>query len=588
MTTGSEPATGSTQSRLVKLSACAAFIGLAAGGAAFVLVHTIGLLTNLALLHQWGWDLPSLTNFTIGPSTYAVAIGGALIVSLLAKWSPVIRGHGIPEAMEAVLTKQSRIAPRAAIAKPLSAAVAIGTGGPFGAEGPIIVTGGAIGSLLGQVLHVTPNERKILLASGAAAGMAAVFGSPLAAVILAIEILMFEFSARSFIPLVVATSVAAGVHSALFSSGPLFTVPPHHFSGLGQLPVFAVLGLLCGVLAAVICRGLFFIEGLYRKLPVSEFWHAPIGAFLFVSVAILEPRTLGVGYDVIDDALATRLALGSLALIGLVKLVVWWLALASGTSGGTLAPVLMISACFGATLGELLHRIIPSLNISSGSIALVAMAATFGAATRATFAAIVFVFELTRDYNAILPLMLATVLATLVASWMSHDSLLTEKLTRRGLIVPREYHIDVLESARVSDVMTRSVVALDMDTTVGAAVKEFARSGHSAYPVTDAEQRCVGIITRGDLLSGDLDDNARLADVAVRDVISAVANSSIAAALELMHDEGVDHLPVLDADGRLVGICTSSNVLSARKSYNNADRIQPGWLDRNRPGAISE
>ncbi|MEO7371211.1 MAG: chloride channel protein, partial [Ilumatobacteraceae bacterium] len=444
----------------MKLTACAAGIGLAAGGAAFVLVHSIGLLTNLALLHRWGWDLPSLRGFSIGPSTYAVAVGGALVVSLLAKWSPVIRGHGIPEAMEAVLTKQSRIAPRAAIAKPLSATIAIGTGGPFGAEGPIIVTGGAIGSLLGQAIHVTPNERKILLASGAAAGMAAVFGSPLAAVILAIELLLFEFSTRSFIPLVVATSVAAGVHSALFSSGPLLDVPAHHFSGLGQLPVFAVLGLLCGLLAVVICSGLFFIEGLYRRLPVSEFWHAPIGAVLFVTVALLEPRTLGVGYDVIDDALATRLALGTIALIGVVKLVVWWLALASGTSGGTLAPVLMISACFGATLGELLHRLIPGLSISTGSIALVAMAATFGAATRATFAAIVFVFELTHDYNAILPLMLATVLATLVATWLSHDSLLTEKLTRRGLIVPRDYHMDVLQSARLADVMTRSVVAL--------------------------------------------------------------------------------------------------------------------------------
>ncbi len=570
------------QRRLVQLTACAAVIGMAAGGVAYVLEHAIGLLTNLALLHRWGSDLPSLRDFSISPSTYAAAIGGALVVSLLAKWSPVIRGHGIPEAMEAVLTKQSRIAPRTAIAKPLSAAVAIGTGGPFGAEGPIIVTGGAIGSLLGQLIHVTPNERKILLASGAAAGMAAVFGSPLAAVILAIELLLFEFSTRSFIPLVVATSVAAGVHAALFSSGPLFTVPTHHFSGLGQLPVFAVLGLLCGLLAVLVCEGLFFVEGLYRRLPVNEFWHPLIGAVLFVSVALLEPRTLGVGYDVINDALATRLALGSLALIAAVKLAVWWIALASGTSGGTLAPVLMISACFGGALGELLHRLAPGLQISSGSIALVAMAATFGAATRATFAAIVFVFELTRDYNAILPLMLATVLATLVASWISHDSLLTEKLTRRGLIVPRDYHIDVLHSARLADVMTRSVVALEITATVGDAAREFDRSGHGAYPVIDTDGCCVGIITSNDLLSGALDDDALLADVAVRDLVTASEDSNVAIALELMHEEGVDHLPVLDDDRFLVGICTRSNILAVRASHNIADRVQRGWLDRSR------
>ena len=208
------PRRKTTSRRLVRLSVLAAVVGLAAGGAAYVLVHLIAMLTNLAFFHRTGWELPSLRNIHIGPLTYIVAIGGALAVSILAMWAPVIRGHGIPEAMDAILNKQSRIAPRTAIAKPVSAVLAIGTGGPFGAEGPIIVTGGALGSLLGQLMHVTPNERKILLASGAAAGMAATFGAPLAAVILAIELLLFEFSTRAFIPLVVATSIAAGVHSA--------------------------------------------------------------------------------------------------------------------------------------------------------------------------------------------------------------------------------------------------------------------------------------------------------------------------------------------------------------------------------------
>src|SRR5690606_4725229 len=224
-------------------------IGLAAGGAAFVLVHLIALLTNLALFGVWGWELPSFSELQPGPRIYVVAVAGALIVALIARWSPIIKGHGIPEAMEAVRTKQSRIAPRTAVAKPVSAAVAIGSGGPFGAEGPIIVTGGALGSLLGQITHVSPNERKILLACGAAAGMAATFGSPLAAVVLAIELLLFEFTTRAFVPLVVATSVAGGVHSALFGSGPLFTVPDHHFAGLGELPLFVPLGLMCGLLA---------------------------------------------------------------------------------------------------------------------------------------------------------------------------------------------------------------------------------------------------------------------------------------------------------------------------------------------------
>src|SRR6478672_11209633 len=251
--------------RLLLLTAISAVLGVLGGVAAWVLIHLIGLITNLALFGQWGWTAPHFTELVVGPQIVIAALLGAFFISLLAKWSPVIRGHGIPEAMEAVLTKRSRIAPRTAVAKPVSAAVAIGTGGPFGAEGPIIVTGGAIGSLLGQVIHISASERKILLACGAAAGMAATFGTPLAAVVLAIELLLFEFSPRAFIPLVVATSVAGGVHAALFGSGPLFAVPVHGFSGLGQLPLFAGLGLTCGLLAVLISRGLFTVEAAFRR-----------------------------------------------------------------------------------------------------------------------------------------------------------------------------------------------------------------------------------------------------------------------------------------------------------------------------------
>src|SRR2546423_13626883 len=220
-----------------------------------------------------------------------------------------MRAHGIPDAVEAILTKQSRSSPRAAVAKPVSAAVAIGTSAPFGAEGPIIVTGGALGSLLGQVVRVSPAERKILLACGAAAGMSATFGAPLAAVILAVELLLFEFSARALVPLIVATSVAAGVHDALFGSGPLFKVPVHDYRGLGGLPAFALLGLACGLLGVVITNGLFLIEAGYRRLPFGEVWHPIVGAVAFASVGLLPPPALGGGYDALADALNSRSAL---------------------------------------------------------------------------------------------------------------------------------------------------------------------------------------------------------------------------------------------------------------------------------------
>jgi H+/Cl- antiporter ClcA len=509
-----------------------------------------------------------------------VAVLGGLFVALLARWAPVIRGHGIPEAMDAVLTRQSRVAPRTAIAKPLSAAVAIGTGGPFGAEGPIIVTGGALGSLLGQIVHVSPSERKILLASGAAAGMAATFGSPLAAVVLAIELLLFEFSARAFVPLVVATSIAGALHAALFGSGPLFTVPDHDFAGLAQLPLFVPLGLICGLLAVVIAKGLFATEGLYRRLPIGEFWHPIVGAAVFATLGLLVPRALGVGYDVIDDALAGRLALGTLAALAAGKLVIWWIALASGTSGGTLAPILLISSTTGAFIGQVAADVFPGSGISPGAFALVAMAATFGAATRAPLTSIVFVFELTRDYNAVLPLMLATVLGDLVARALLHDSLMTEKLTRRGVRVPDSYHPDILTTTTVAQVMTRDVVTLPAGATTRDGLRRFQRPGHSAYPIVDSAGRPIGIVTRGDLLATDNHLDATLEDTYTCELITAAPTDSTAHALCRMLDENVEHLPVLDTDRRLVGICTRTDILHARRHQLHAEQPQPGWLQR--------
>lgn len=563
--------------RIAFISLLAAGVGLAAGGAAFVLVRLIALLTNLAFLHRVAWQLPSLTHLHRSPNTVVVALAGGLIVGAMAKWAPIIRGHGIPEAMEAVLTRHSRIAPRTAVAKPLSAAIAIGTGGPFGAEGPIIVTGGAIGSLVGQVIRVTPSERKVLLASGAAAGMAATFGAPLASVVLAIELLLFEFSPRALVPLLCASSVATGVHSAFFGAGPLFSVPHHGFAGLSRLPLFVPLGLACGLLAAVIVGGLSLIEDAYARLPVSETWWPAIGAVGFAAVGLAVPRVLGVGYDQISAVLAGRLAIGTLLVLGVAKLVAWWVALGSGTSGGTLAPILLISGSFGAALGELAHRLVPAAHVSPSAFALVAMAATFGAASRATFASIVFVFELTRDYNAILPLMLTTVIAMLVTTGLTRHSIMTEKLARRGLRVPSEYHADVLRMTLVRDVMTAEVRTLSATATMADALSRFQDGGHGAYPITDADGRCVGIIARGDMLrAGEGTGSTPLSELGAADVISVRSSERVIDALERMLEEDIEHLPVID-DGVLVGICTRSDVLRARRRQFTAERMQDGW-----------
>lgn len=561
----------SSARRLALLSSLAAVLGFAGGGAAWVLVHLIDLITNLALFHTWSFEDRSFADLDVGWPVYAVAVAGAIAISTLARWAPVIRGHGIPETMEAVLTRQSRITPRTAIAKPVSAAIAIGTGAPFGAEGPIIVTGGSIGSLVGQVLPVTPSERKILLAAGAAAGMSATFGAPLAAVVLAVELLLFEFSARALIPLVVATSIAGGMHAALFEEGPLFTVPHHDFAGLEALPAFALLGLACGLLAIVISRGLFLVEDLYRRLPVSDFWHPAIGALGFVTVGLLVPRALGVGYDAIDDVLSGRLAIGVAAGLAVGKLVAWWLALGSGTSGGTLAPILLISASFGTVFGDGLNQVLPGPDIAVGGFAIVAMAATFGAATQATFTAIVFVFELTRDYDVMLPLMGASVLADLVYSSVNRDSLMTEKLRRRGLVIGRHYGVDPFTHAKVGDIMSAAVATLPATATVGDARARFAVAGHGAYPLVDGG-RPVGIVTRGDVLREGREDAAPLLEGAPNEVLTVSPHDTAQVALRLMVDEHIEHVPVVDAEGRLVGICTRSDLFKVRRRQLDSER----------------
>jgi CIC family chloride channel protein len=565
--------------RLTLLTALAALLGLAGGGAAWVLIHLIELLTNVALFHELSVEGRTLSSLDPGWGLYAAATVGALLISCLAKWAPVIRGHGIPEAMEAVLTKQSRIAPRTAIAKPISAAIAIGTGAPFGAEGPIIVTGGSIGSLLGQVLPVTPSERKILLAAGAAAGMSATFGAPLAAVVLAIELLLFEFSVRAFVPLVVATAIAGGMHSALFGDGPLFRLPAHDFAGLDVLPAFVLLGVACGVLAIVISRGLFLVEDLYRRLPVNEFWHPAIGAVGFATVGLFVPRALGVGYDAIGDVLNARLAISTVAGLAAGKLLAWWLALGSGTSGGTLAPILLISASFGTVVGDGINHALPGPDIGVGAFAVVAMAATFGAATQATFTAIVFVFELTRDYEVILPLMLASVLADLVYSAVNRDSLMTEKLRRRGLHVGRHYGVDPFTNVRVGEIMTTHVETFAHTDTFGDARARFATGRHGAYPIVD-DRRLVGIVARGDVLRDDCDDDQPLLDHAASQVVTVSTGDTAQTALRVMVDEQVEHVPVVDADHRLVGICTRTDLLKVRRRQLELERRQDGIAAR--------
>src|SRR5438552_3790591 len=411
-----EPSPLLAEFRMVWVSLLAAGIGLLAGLVAFALYKLIGLFTNLAFYHRWSAEFISPRFHTLGPWVILVPVIGGMIVGFMAKYgSPKIKGHGIPEAMEAVLINRGRIQPRVAILKPISAAIAIGTGGPFGAEGPIIQSGGAVGSLIGQLVHTTASERKVLLACGAAAGMSATFNTPIAGVILAIELLLFEFKSRSFIPLVIASTIATAVHMQLLGTGPMFTVAAMDFGIPHALPFYVLLGGLCGLAAVGFSKLLYWTEAQFEKLPIVELWWPAIGALGLGIIGYFVPRVLGVGYDTISDILNANLALKLLVVVMLAKAVALVVSLGSGTSGGLLAPMFMSSAALGGIFALGVDRIFPGAHLSAGAFALVAMGAVFGAASRAAFTFIIFAFEITRDYNSVLPLMLVTVIAAGIA-----------------------------------------------------------------------------------------------------------------------------------------------------------------------------
>lgn len=572
-----------TPRRITYLSGLAVVIGALAAGAAWVLIKLIGFLTNLLLFGRIAFNLPSMSTLRPSPWIVVVAVLGSLAVALIARWSPIIKGHGIPEAMESILKHQSRVAPRTAITKPLSASLAIGTGGPFGAEGPIIVTGGSIGSLVGQILRVSPSERKILLACGAAGGMAATFGAPIASIVLVTELLLFEFSTRAFIPTAIAASVAGAIHTSLFGAGPLFRVPNHEFAGLAELPLFIPLGLLCGLLAVVITKGLFLVEAAFRRLPIGEFWHPMIGALGFGLVGMAVPEVLGVGYDQIDAVLAGGMAAGTLAILAGAKMLAWWMALGSGTSGGTLAPVMLIAAAFGALVGDITLQIAPGTTLMPGAFALVAMAATFGAATRATLTSIIFVFEITQDYNAILPLILASVLADLVGTWLLPNTLMTEKLHRRGYRVSTDLQRGLIQATPVGDIMTTNVVSIKEGMTVHDAIGIIEATGHVTFPIIDEHNKLTGIISRDDLYNQSMSEPV---DAFMRhEVVTITPGETVQDVNRLMIAEGIEHVPVVDAMGRVVGICTRTNILAGVRAATEAEERQDGWISHRRAAA---
>jgi chloride channel protein, CIC family len=579
------------QFRIVLVSFLAAGVGLLAGVVAYILYKLIGLFTNLFFFHRWSTTFQSVGAHHLGIWVIGIPVIGGLIVGVMAKYgTDKIKGHGIPEAMEAVLTNRSRIAPRVALLKPISAAIAIGTGGPFGAEGPIIQTGGALGSLVGQALHTTAVERKVLLACGAAAGMSATFNTPIAGVILAIELLLFEFKSRSFIPLVIASTLATAVHMQLLGPGPMFSVSAMNFGIPHALPFYLALGPICGLAAVGLSKALYWVEDTFEKLPIDQLWWPAIGALALGIIGFFVPRVFGVGYDTIGDILNGNLAWKLLLVVMAAKFAALVISLGSGTSGGLLAPTFMWSAAMGGLFAMIANHFFPAAHLSPGAFALVAMGAVFGAASRATFSFIIFAFEITRDYNSVLPLMLVAVIADGIAMlFMPTSSIMTEKLARRGLRVHQDYETDVLTQVVVGEVMDKDAPLIAASTRVGEVAERIARhepavARYEALLILDATGKLDGIITRGDILRAlDKDPSGAMSvlEAGTTHLVVTYRDELVSEAAAKLVRFDIGRLPVVDRNDerKVAGYINRASILAARSlRFHDEHVIEPGWL----------
>lgn len=563
--------------RVVLLAVLCVVLAVGATLAAQLLTRLIGFVTNLVFYGRVSTELVAPGGGHANTAVLLlVPIVGALIVGVMARYgSAAIRGHGIPEVMEKVLVGESRIPVRVLFLKPLSAAVAIGTGGPFGAEGPIIATGGALGSLIGQFLRVTADERKILLAAGAAAGMTATFGTPVSAVLLAVELLLFEYRPRSLIPVTLAAVVAAGVRALFEGTGPIFRVTQFGQPHGSALVMYALLGMLIGALAASITRVTYGIEDGFERaghrLGIHWMWWPAFGAVVVGIAGVIEPRTLGVGYDNITGALSGTITGQLLLSLVVFKFISWAVYLGSGTSGGTLAPLFTIGGGIGAWLGAVVAATWPTLGVEAGVAGLVGMAAMFAGASHALLASVVFAFETTRQPVGLLPLLAGCTAAYLISLLINRHSIMTEKLARRGMSIRPEYAADHLSLVQVKDVATRDVVTLNAEDRI-ADVRAWLASGaggatHQGFPVLDSAGHLVGVVTRRDLERAPADAALLVREVITRRPVVVFEDSTLRDAADQMVLAHVGRLPVVkrDATQQLEGIISRSDLLAAHQ-----------------------
>jgi len=557
--------------RLITISLLCIAVATAISLIAKVLVSLINLVTNISFYGSLSLKFNSPAYNHLGIWVIAVPAVGGIIVGIMALYgSKAIRGHGIPEAMEQILVNQSRIKPIITFLKPVSSAIAIGTGGPFGAEGPIIATGGALGSTLGQLFKITSNERKIILAAGATAGMAAIFGTPIAAVFLAIELLLFEFSPKAILPVALACITGAAGHHVLFESGPVFPMPNMETPSNIALAIYSFMGVIIGFLSLILTKAVYWIEDMFEKLPIHWMWWPAMGGLVVGAIGYFAPHTLGVGYDNIINLLSGKLSLTIIFSLCFFKFLSWAIALGSGTSGGTLAPLLTIGGAAGAILGTLVVNLFPEAGISIPMAALIGMSAMFAGASRAYLTSITFALEATMQSHALLPLLGACTASYLISFFLMENTIMTEKIARRGVFTPDSFEPDLLQKLTVAQVMSDDEIVLSTQNTIEEVRTWLSESDERYnYLITvDNENAYTGILKIADLYVNHPDDDGSLSKI-VNPIHSFLENNTtLRTAVEIMAKQGVEALPVISAKGnKIVGILTYQDILSAYKQH---------------------
>jgi H+/Cl- antiporter ClcA len=561
-----------SKKRLLYVSLLAILVGCCISVIARVLVYLINMVTNLFFYHRFSLEYVSPAGNNYGLFVVVIPVIGGIIVGLMALYgSKAIRGHGIPEAMEQILTNKSRINPSITYLKPLSSAIAIGTGGPFGAEGPIIATGGALGSTLGQVLKITHYERKVLLAAGATAGMSAIFGTPIAAIFLAVELLLFEFSPASIIPVALACITGAAGHHFFFESGPVFPMPFVGVPGNRALLAYSAIGILMGLIAAVVTKAVYLVEDLFEHIPIHWMWYPAIGGLAVGIIGYFAPLTLGVGYDNITALLSGKMLVQAVVILCIMKFTSWAIALGSGTSGGTLAPLLTIGGAAGALLGAAFNNYFPSLAISLPLAALVGMAAMFAGASRALLTSIVFAIETTDQANALLPLLAACLASYIVSYFLLENTIMTEKIARRGVKTPHAYHPDVLEKLNVEHVLKPQHALLDITSTIAEvrdSILALKQHQHNYYIVVNKEGAFRGIISLSNIMNLQHPATEPIGSLVRRKPFSVSLTDTLKTAASIMAKANVDVLPVTNGSNIVTGILTYKDILSAYRQHS--------------------